>query len=78
MTNDKPCIETQPKRKEKNFFNVCKCGHGDFNHNFKHRLYGLGNIQFLECKKCMCNEYNELGRFTYDEWMNLKSCDKNE
>jgi len=67
-----PCIKKELPRKY--IFNVCKCGHGDFKHKYHWKYMGFGGVEHDECEECLCNKYNELGKFTYDEWHSLPEC----
>ena len=72
-----PCIKTLPKRIEKQHkYKICKCNHGNFEHRWKLVGFWTSGIKYMSCKECICEEYNEIGKFTWEEWQKLKECEE--
>lgn len=70
----KPCIKKLPERVQIDEWNICKCGHGDFQHESDYGFMGLGKRSNVECELCTCEKYNEIGIFTWHEWKALEEC----
>lgn len=54
-------------------FDICICGHGEHEHNF--RMNHFDAVR-LDCKNCACNEWEFIGSLDYLEWEEYKR--KNE